>query len=222
MRQNELIKADFHIHTKYSMDCNTPLEKIITRCVELGMDCIAVSDHGTTEGALELQKMKPPFKVIVAEEILTPDGEIMGMFLKGTIPSGISSKEAIAQIKEQGGLVNIPHPFDTFRGFAVDGKELDSLVSDIDMVEVFNARGAYLKPLSRARAFARKYDLPGTAGSDAHTIGEIGNAHVEMPEFNDKEDFLEALRAGKVIGHRTTPLVHFLSAWEKLRTYLKG
>jgi len=214
------MKADFHIHTKYSSDCSTPLEKIINRCLELGINCIAISDHGTAEGALKMQDLAP-FKVIVAEEILTPQGEIMGMFLKETIPSGLSVEQTISRIREQGALVNIPHPFDTFRGFGVDGTELEALVDQIDAVEVFNARGPFLKPLTKARAFARKYDIPGTAGSDAHTIGEIGNAYIEMPEFNGKDDFPQALRAGKVVGHRTSPLIHFISAWEKLKSRLK-
>jgi len=215
-----LLKADLHIHTKYSMDCNTPLEKIINRCLELEINCIAISDHGTAEGALKMQDLAP-FTVIVAEEILTPYGEIMGMFLKETIPSGLSVEQTISRIRAQDALVNIPHPFDTFRGFGVDGRELEALVGQIDAVEVFNARGPFRKPLTKARAFAQKYDIPGTAGSDAHTIGEIGNAYIEMPEFNGKDDFLQALRTGKVVGHRTNPLIHFVTAWEKLKGGLK-
>ena len=84
-----MLKADFHIHTEYSMDCETPLNKIIERCLKVGINCIAIADHGTAEGGLRIQSMAP-FPVIVAEEILTPDGEIMGMFLKETIPSGFS------------------------------------------------------------------------------------------------------------------------------------
>jgi len=75
-----LIKADLHIHTRYSIDCLTPLEQIVERCLELGINCIAVADHNTIAGALKLSKIAP-FKVIVAEEILTPVGEIMGLFL---------------------------------------------------------------------------------------------------------------------------------------------
>ena len=216
-----MLKADLHIHTKYSSDCNTPLEKIIKRCLEIGIDCIAIADHGTTEGALKIQGLAP-FKVIVAEEILTPHGEIMGMFLKETIPSGLSVEETISRIKAQGALVNIPHPFDAFRGLRLDGKELEALVDQIDAIEVFNAREPFRKPSAKAQAFAQKYDIPGTAGSDAHTIGEIGNACIEMPEFNGRDDFLQALRTGKVMGHRTNPLIHFVSVWEKLKNSLKG
>jgi len=203
------------------MDCSTPLEKIINRCLELEINCIAIADHGTAEGALKMQKIAP-FKVIVAEEILTPEGEIMGMFLKETIPSGLSVEQAISQIKAQGGLVNIPHPFDMFRGLRLDSKEFEALVDQIDAIEVFNAREPFRKPSAKAQTFAQKYGIPGTVGSDAHTIGEIGNAYMEMPEFNGRDDFLNALAKGKVFGHRTNPLIHFVTAWANLKSKLKG
>ncbi len=216
-----MLKADLHLHTEYSMDCSTPLEKIINRCLELGINCIAIADHGTAEGALKMQEIAP-FEVIVAEEILTPYGEIMGMFLKETIPSGLSVEQTISRIKAQGGLVNIPHPFDAFRGLRLDSRELEALVDQIDAIEVFNAREPFRKPSAKAQAFAQKYDIPGTVGSDAHTIGEIGNAYIEMPEFNGRDDFLQALRAGKVLGHRTSPLIHFVTAWEKIKSSVRG
>jgi len=216
-----LLKADLHIHTEYSLDCNTPLDKIINRCLEIGINCIAIADHGTIEGALKMQRIAP-FPVIVAEEILTPHGEIMGMFLKNGIPSnGLSIEQTIAEIKAQDGLVSIPHPFDTFRGLRLDSQELEALVDQIDAIEVFNARGPFLKSSTKAQAFAQKYSIPGTVGSDAHTIGEIGNAYLEMPEFNGRDDFLQALRAGRVVGHRTNPLIHFVSGWAKLKSSLK-
>ena len=219
--ETKLLKADFHIHTRYSMDCVMPLDRIINRCLEVGINCIAIADHGTAEGALEMQGLAP-FSVIVSEEILTTHGEIMGMFLKETKPSGLSVEQTISQIRAQGGLVNIPHPFDMFRGFGADGSELEALVGQIDMIEVFNAREPFRGPSVKARAFARKYDIPGTAGSDAHTLVEIGHAYVEMPEFEGRDDFLQALRAGRVVGHRTSPFIHLLSTWEKLKSVLKG
>ena len=114
MRLTKLLKADLHIHTEYSMDCNMPLKKIINRCLETGVNCIAIADHGTIEGALKMQTIAP-FPVIVAEEILTLHGEIMGMFLTEGIPSGLSVEQTMSRIKAQGALVCIPHPFDIFR-----------------------------------------------------------------------------------------------------------
>ncbi len=211
-----MLKADLHIHTEYSMDCNTPLDKIIERCLETGINCIAIADHGTTEGALKMQDIAP-FPVIVAEEILTPHGEIMGMFLKETIPSGLSPEETISRIRAQGGLVCIPHPFDTLRQSALHNKIIEELVEQIDIIEAFNARSPFLRSSIRARNFADKYGISKSAGSDAHTLGEIGNAYVEMPEFNGKNDFLNALANGKIFGQRTNPLAHFGSLWARVR-----
>jgi predicted metal-dependent phosphoesterase TrpH len=217
-----LLKADLHIHTKYSMDCQTPLEKIVERCQELGINCIAIADHGTAEGALEMQKIAP-FKVIVAEEIMTTEGEIMGMFLKETIKSEADSRitpqEAVRRIREQGGLVNIPHPFETFRGSALKEKALDEIVKDIDLVEVLNSRSLFPKNSNKAKAFAVKHGLPGSAGSDAHVPDQIGKAYIEMDDFSNKEEFMRAVVRGMIMGERSGLYVLFISAWTRLRIF---
>jgi predicted metal-dependent phosphoesterase TrpH len=215
-----LLKTDLHIHTLYSMDCQTPLEKIIKRCQELKINCIAIADHGTVEGGLAMQKIAP-FKVIVAEEILTTDGEIMGMFLKKTIPSGITPQEAIRRIREQGGLVNIPHPFETIRGSALKDNTIDQISDDIDLMEVLNSRSPFPANSNKARDFALKHNILGSAGSDAHTVNEIGNAYIEMPDFSNKDEFLRALAQGKIYGKRSGLFVHFFSSWAKVRGILK-
>ena len=213
-----MLKADLHIHTQYSMDCNTPLEKIISKCQELGINCIVIADHGTVEGALEMKKIAP-FPVIVGEEILTTQGEIMGMFLTETIPSGLTPQETVKRIRAQGGLVNIPHPFEKIRGSSLKEWALEEIAEEIDLMEVLNSRSPMPANSEKAKAFAEKYGITGGAGSDAHTTYEIGNAYVEMPEFKGKEDFLQTLAKGKITGHRTNPLTHFSSAWEKLKNH---
>ena len=216
---DKLLKADFHIHTEYSMDCQTALDQIITRCLETGINCIAIADHGTVEGALEMQRTCP-FRVIVAEEILTPHGEIMGMFLTETIPSGLSVEQTISRIKAQGGLVCIPHPFDIIRRIGLGAKIIEQTRAQVDVIEVFNSRSPLPWNSTKARNFAQKYGIPGSAGSDAHTLSEIGNAYVEMPEFNGKDDFLQALAQGEVFGHMSNPLIHFASTWARLKKKL--
>lgn len=211
-----MLKADLHVHTEYSMDCSMTLDTVIERCQKLGISCIAIADHGTIEGALEMQLIAP-FTVVVAEEILTPYGEIMGMFLRETIPSGLSVEQTIAQIRAQDGIVCIPHAFDTFRPSALGEKVVAEIAQEIDVIEVFNARCLLQRSADRALAFARKYNIVQSAGSDAHTSGEIGNAYVEMAEFKGRDDFLQALARGKIMGRRTNPLTHFASAWNKLK-----
>ncbi|OGO07689.1 MAG: hypothetical protein A2Y92_02985 [Chloroflexi bacterium RBG_13_57_8] len=215
-----MLKADLHIHTKYSMDSQTPLEKIIERCQTLGINCVAIADHGTAEGALEMQKIAP-FKVIVAEEILTTEGEIMGMFLKETIESKpdakITPQEAVKRIRAQGGLVNIPHPFETIRGSALKEKALNEIIKDIDLMEVLNSRSLFPKNSNKARAFAVKHGLPGGAGSDAHNEGQIGKAYIEMEDFNNQEEFLQAVARGTIMGERSGLYILFISAWIRLR-----
>ena len=214
-----MLKADLHIHTKYSADSNTSLEQIISRCQQIGINCIAIADHGTIEGALKMQSIAP-FVIIVAEEILTPRGEIMGMFLKEGIPSGLSVEETISRIKAQDALVSIPHPFDMFRHSALDSEIIEQLADQIDVIEVFNSRSFLHRSSAKAQLFAQKYGIPGSAGSDAHTAHEIGNAYVEMPEFNGKDDFLNALAQGRIVGRWTNPLVHLNSAWTRLKSSL--
>jgi predicted metal-dependent phosphoesterase TrpH len=113
--------------------------------------------------------------------------------------------------------VCLPHPFDTFRGLRLDSKRLEDLVGQIDIIEVFNARSPIPRDSNKARDFARKHDLPGTVGSDAHSPGEIGHTYIEMSAFDGQEDFLKALREGKIHRHRSSPLVHFSSIWAKIR-----
>ncbi|MBN1189594.1 MAG: PHP domain-containing protein [Dehalococcoidales bacterium] len=211
-----MLKADFHIHSRYSMDCNTSLDQIIRTCLRKKINCVAIADHGAIEGALQLKKIAP-FYVIVAEEILTTRGEIMGMFLRELVPSGLSIDESIRRIKEQGGLFCAQHPFDKVRHDALQADVMDEVVDRIDLVEVFNSRSPLLRSSEMAREFAEKHHKPGSAGSDAHAAFEIGNAYVEMPEFKGKEDFLAALSQGKVTGRRASILTHFYSLWARLR-----
>lgn len=215
-----MLRADLHVHTCYSMDCQTPLSDIITRCLKMGISCVAISDHGTTAGALKLKEIAP-FKVIVAQEILTPFGELMGLFLSEDIPKGLSPQETIARIRKQGGLVNIPHPFGR-SPFLLPGDRQSRLLSEeilsqIDIMEVFNSRTPYPHHFSKAQKLANKSGLAASAGSDAHTAGEIGRAYVEMPEFNGADDFLDCLKQGTIHGKRSNPLIHFASTWAKVK-----
>ncbi len=211
-----MLKADFHIHTKFSMDSENTPEDIITRCQELGIDCIAVADHDAVEGALQIQKMAP-FKVIVAEEILTFNGEVMAMFIKERIASGIPIEEAVDRIHAVGGLVCIPHPFDPLRGLRLSDEDFEKLAPKIDIIEVFNARCRVSRAATKARAFANLHQLPVTGGSDAHTIREIGNVLVTLDDFNTPQEFITSLCKVNIEGKRASPFVHLNSAIAKIK-----
>ncbi len=213
------IRADLHLHTCYSMDCAMTLEQIIDRCLVVGINCLAITDHNTIEGALRMREIAP-FKVIVGEEVLTTSGEIIGLFLNHHIPSGLSPEETISRIKSQGGLVCIPHPYDAMRLSASRDSLFESLMPQVDIVEVFNARSLLPSSTDKAWQLAQKYGKPASAGSDAHSPQEIGNAFVEMPHFDDKEGFIASLEQGKITGNRSNPTVHFHSTWARLRKRL--
>jgi len=216
-----LLKADLHIHTEYSFDTAMSLESIIARCLKLKINCVAIADHGTIAGAVKLKEIAP-FSVIVAEEILTPIGEVMGLFLTDEIPSGIPLREAISRIKAQNGLVCLPHPFDNLRGIARHYEEIAEVISDIDIIEVFNSRVILNRCNKKAELFAKKHSLLCSAGSDAHTLREIGHAYIEMAEFEGSNEFRTALKEGKVIGHRSCPLVHTSSTWLRIKKRFSG
>jgi len=157
-----------------------------------------------------------PFKVIVGEEIDTTTGEIIGYFLSEEIPKGLTAEETAIRIKKQGGAVCIPHPFDSFRMSALQRQSLEELIPHIDIIEVFNSRLLLLRHATKAEHFAQAQGLLSSAGSDAHTFFEVGNAYVEMPDFNNKNQFLAALTQGKIVGRRSGLLVRFHSNWAKL------
>ena len=179
------LKYDLHVHSKYSLNCGTlEPEAIIKHAMKTGLDGIAVTDHDTIKGGLESKKCENElFKVIVGCELNTSHGEIIGLFLTEEIKSR-EIDEAIDEIHEQGGLVVIPHPFDRMRKFSFNG--LSSYVKKIDAIEGFNARCIFNKYNEEAMEFAKKHNIPVTAGSDAHYANEIGLAGVYVSEISKK------------------------------------
>jgi len=216
-----LIKADLHIHTCYSVDCLTPLEKIVERCLERGINCVAVADHNTIAGALKLTEIAP-FKVIVAEEVLTPVGEIMGLFLSEKVAQGLSPQETISRIRSQGGLVAIPHPFGRSLPWRANPLTSPELLSQVDIIETFNSRTPFSSGNAMASKLAKEQGRAASAGSDAHTLGEIGQAYVEMPEFDGPDDFLNSLAQGRIFGQKSSYLAHLASTWARIRKRIFG
>jgi predicted metal-dependent phosphoesterase TrpH len=192
-----LIEVDLHMHTDHSPDCATPVEVLLETARDRGLGAIAITDHNEVSGALEARRIAEgmdDIKVIVAEEVKTAEqGEVIGLFLEEKIPKGMTMAETIAAIREQGGLVYVPHPFDRFHSVP-DYEHLLDMVEEIDVLEVFNPRVALTAFNEEAERFARKYRIVPGAGSDSHVAQGLGSVRVRIHDFDGPEEFLEAMR----------------------------
>ncbi|MBI4321753.1 MAG: PHP domain-containing protein [Chloroflexi bacterium] len=211
-----MVRIDMHVHTEYSPDCATTLQEVINTARAMHLDYVAITDHNRVEGALRLREMAPQ-KIIVGEEIKTTGGEVIGLFLEKYIPPRLSPEDTVAKIKEQGGLVYIPHPFDRLRKSPLKAEKLLSILSQVDILEVQNSRCLLRADNQRAETFAVQHQLLRGAGSDGHIAAEIGASFVEMSPFESKEQFLQNLQTGRVVGRYSGVLVHFVSTWNKFR-----
>ncbi len=211
------ILADLHVHTSYSADSASPVEAVLATAREVGLGALAIADHNTIRGALKARELAGDLIIIVAEEIKTLQGEVMGLFLEDEIPAGLTFEETLSRIKGQGGLVCIPHPFDGLHT-TPSYRSLADNAHRIDIVEAFNARLAFDHFNVRAERFAAKYNMVAGAGSDAHVLQGIGTAMVSMRQFVGPEDFMESLREADILANRKS--VVYLTALKRLQTTL--
>ncbi|WP_028062922.1 glycosyltransferase [Solirubrobacter soli] len=196
LAKRKLIEVDLHMHTDHSNDCATPVDVLLATARDVGLGAIAVTDHNEISGALDARDKAAQYgvKVIVAEEVKTANqGEVIGLFLEEKIPRGMTMAETIAEIKRQGGLVYVPHPFDRMHSVP-DYEHMLDIVSDIDAIEVFNPRIAIPAFNEEAVRFAAKYRIVGGAGTDAHVAQGLGAVRISMRDFDGPEEFLESLR----------------------------
>lgn len=208
------MNVDLHLHTFRSPDSLTTYDAIIAAVQQRGLGAIAVTDHNTIRGALELRDIAP-FPVIVSEEIRTTAGEIFGYFVEQEIPRGLPLEETIARVKAQGGIVGVPHPVDRMRS-GIGEAAVRRLADQIDLLEGFNARCALQSYNEHAQQLARELNKPMTAGSDAHSAREIGNAYVDVEPFENAETFLENMASATWHGRHTNPIVRLASTWAKI------
>jgi predicted metal-dependent phosphoesterase TrpH len=192
-----LIEVDLHMHTDHSGDCATPVDVLINTARDRGLGAIAITDHNEVSGAIEARKLAEELgdiKVIVAEEVKTAEqGEVIGLFLEEKIPKGLTMAETIREIRAQGGLVYVPHPFDRFHSVP-DYEHLLEMVEEIDLLEVFNPRVALTSFNEEAVRFATKYRLVPAAGSDSHVAQGLGSVRQRIHDFDGPAEFLEAMR----------------------------
>jgi predicted metal-dependent phosphoesterase TrpH len=197
-------------------------QEVVDVSLRRGLGALAITDHDTIAGARAVQQLAP-FLVVVGQEISTSDGEMIGLFLEQEVPRDRSAGETLRLIQEQGGLAGVPHPFDRLRGESLVTEVLEKLSHSLDFVEVFNGRVTLPQDNRRAAEFAMRHGLARTAGSDAHSSFELGRVFVEMPSFDERDDFLERLRQGRIAGSRSPFWVHFYSFYARgLRRLRRG
>ena len=193
------VHVDLHMHTDHSPDCATPVDTLLDTAKEVGLGAIAITDHNEISGALEARERANGIKVIVAEEVKTADqGEVIGLFIEEKIPRGMTLQETIAEIRRQGGLVYVPHPFDRMHAVP-DYEHLLDVVEEIDAIEVFNPRVAFSAFNQEAARFAAKYRIVAGAGSDSHVAQGLGSVKIRMRDFDGPEEFLESLRDADIV-----------------------
>jgi glycosyltransferase involved in cell wall biosynthesis len=199
LRTRPLIDVDLHMHTDHSYDCATPVEVLLAEARDRGLGAIAITDHNEISGALEARAKADGVKVIVAEEVKTAEeGEVIGLFIEEKIQRGGTLGDTIAEIKRQGGLVYVPHPFDRLHSVP-DYKHLLPVLDEVDAIEVFNPRVAITEFNEEAVRFAAKYRIPAGAGSDAHVPQGLGSVRIRMRDFDGPEEFLESLRDADIV-----------------------
>jgi predicted metal-dependent phosphoesterase TrpH/glycosyltransferase involved in cell wall biosynthesis len=201
LSSRDFIHVDLHMHTDHSPDCATPVDTLLETAKSVGLGAIAVTDHNEVSGAIEARERANGIKVIVAEEVKTADqGEVIGLFIEEKIPRGLTLQETIAEIRRQGGLVYVPHPFDRMHSVP-DYEHMLDVVEQIDALEVFNPRVAFSAFNEEAARFAAKYRIVAGAGSDSHVARGLGSVKIKMRDFDvrEPEEFLESLRDADIV-----------------------
>jgi hypothetical protein len=209
-----------HVHTHASFDCLSDPFDVLETAVERGLDMLCITDHNEIDAALMLAERYPD-RIIVGEEVKTAERvDVTGLFLTERIPAGTPARETCDRIHAQGGLVYVPHPF--ARGKGGSGRILLEIGDRVDVIEGFNARLHEQKMNERAVLWATNAEKPVGAGSDAHTLREIGRGWTYAPPFDGPASFVDALRRGRIDGDTSSRVVHLASTWAKVRKRLAG
>ena len=221
------MRVDLHCHSEASSDCYTPLRPLGLRAVERGISVLAITDHNTIDGAKELRRLAQTdpaladLEIIVGEEITTTEGEVIGLFLEEEIPRRVTPQEAVEAIRAQSGLVLLPHGFDPFKSGRLDPVARNEIADEIDIVETFNRRISLPRYNRAAEAWATARGKDMSAGSDAHTLGEVGRAWLDVPDrpIRTPRDLLAALPEGSIAGQWRQPILAFA---QKMWVHLVG
>lgn len=213
-----MYKIDLHTHSEDSHDGGISASQYAHALSTGLLDVIAITDHNQIAFAVKLQAELGD-KIIIGEEIMTTSGEIIGLYLKDRISPGLSPLETIKQIKDQGGLVYIPHPFETVRK-GLPEKVLEELVDHIDIIEVVNGRAFLQNRAHRSAIFAKLYHLLSAASSDAHGIKGLGKTYTAVKTLPEPGGLLDVIASGTPIAGLPTPRALLYPKYHRLRKRL--
>jgi hypothetical protein len=212
------LRIDMHVHSSYSVDAVNSPGDLFRSWKKTGIIPL-VCDHDTLEGSLHVMRAihagDPDIPLVLAEEVTTREGEVIGLFLSEEIPPGLPAAETIDLIHGQGGLSLLPHPFCSHRGSVLAAKARNALVDRIDLVEGHNARNRSDEDDRLAVLFATEMGIPFTAGSDAHTPLELGRVWMEIPAFGNPRELLRGLAGAPFTFRRMNSGVHLISGMVK-------
>jgi predicted metal-dependent phosphoesterase TrpH len=216
---------DLHCHTSGSFDSLTSPRSAVRAAASRGLTHLAVTDHDNIDGALRARDAAPAeLTVIIGEEVKTTDGDLIAVFIERLVPPGLSAVETIAAIREQGGLVGVPHPFDRTRGYGRKSHaDLAEIAGLVDWVESYNARVVGGSANEQAGLFAREHGLPGVCASDSHSIMEVGISYnIVDGNPSTPAGLLAALKTVQMEPHRATFYVRAWTPVAKLVQSMRG
>jgi predicted metal-dependent phosphoesterase TrpH len=211
-----MLRVEFHCHTRFSGDSLAEPKALLAACQRRQIDRLIITDHNRIDGARAARELDPQ-RVIVGEEIMTTAGELLAAFVTEQVPAGLPPFEAIRRLRDQGAFISVSHPFDTARKGHWDLPDLLAIAPLVDAIETFNARCTAPQSNEKAQAFAQEHHLPGTVGSDAHAVFELGNATLLLPDFSDAPGLKGVIRQGKAQTRMASPFVHFVSRYAHFR-----
>jgi len=214
------VRVEFHCHTLYSKDSLVSIEKLLETCEQKGIDRLVITDHNTIAGARQAYQLDKN-RVIVGEEIQTSLGELLAFFVLEEIPKGLQPGEAIRRLRQQGAFISVSHPFDAVRNGAWLKTDLVEIAPLVDAIEVFNSRCAGSRPNQQAQTFALEHHLPGTVGSDAHILWEVGRSTLILDDFQNAGELRQSIWQAESRLSLSPFWVHIASSWARFRKRLK-
>lgn len=214
-------RVDLHSHTWFSPDSRTDPRALVERARDIGLNRLAVTDHNTIEGAQAAYALAPDL-IIVGQEIDTATGgELIAYFVQERVPAGLPVEEAVRRLRSQGAVISISHPLDAWRSSAMGEAQTLAIIDQVDALEVFNARCLRATFNRRAAELAARHGKLVTAGSDAHTLAELGAGYLTLPVFRNTPEAFRASLGRAVAGGRLTGIwPHTASTWVKFRKQL--